>query len=527
MSAFGSTTAAHGQSHRSPYSKMSRVLWIPLLLLFFGLVTSSASAGTPEEINHLPTLDSLNRTEPVLSNGGKWGALAWDTSTTGHNPGQDTTSGWGPWDSFSVVNGAYWGPSSFSDETGEAAAITMQTSPGGTERYVALWLDMPSPGSVKTGYQLRWTYVSGTTFSVVLSKYSAGTQTTLASNAAVTIPNGSTLAISDTGGTVAVWQGSGGSLTSILSAGDTSFSSGYAGIEGSGSNSRSVNFKAGPLTPPPDTTISEGPNGNVVRDIMFSFTGSGGPTSFECSLDGAAYTTCSSPAPYSGLAEGPHTFRVRGVNAGGADPTPAEHTFQVFSVANALTRVAILDSFERSEVPLATGKWMKSQWAASIGGSWTGAYHGYGSSSSLSGAYWNRTGFSDGEGTVLASGAIGTGATASGQYLALWLDMPEPSSSRTGYEARFTGNGTNYTVDLSKWVGGTRTVLVSVTGVSLPVGTVLVLTETAGGRVSIWSGTSTFAPILTAIDSSFSNGRAGLDVNGIDGTIYNFRAGPV
>ena len=55
------------------------------------------------------------------------------------------------------------------------------------------------------------------------------------------------MAISDTGGTVTAWKGT-GSVTSLLSAlNHTTYSMGYAGIEGRGNLSRSSDFKAGRL----------------------------------------------------------------------------------------------------------------------------------------------------------------------------------------------------------------------------------------------------------------------------------------
>ena len=120
-----------------------------------------------------------------------------------------------------------------------------------------------------------------------------------------------------------------------------------------------------------------------------------------------------------------------------------------------------------------------------------GGYRGYGASSGLAGAYWNPTTFTDGGNevgrTTLISATVGTGAPSEGEYLALWLDMPNPGSARSGYEARFAGvNGSpsNYKVELSKWVSGTRTVLTSTSGFSLPVGTIAALSETAGGSLA-------------------------------------------
>jgi hypothetical protein len=505
-----------------------------LALSLLGFTSAPAFASTAEEINALPTLDALNRSEEVFSNSGKWSALAWASSTTGHSTGRDTTTGWGPYDAFATVNGAFWNPAAFSDKTGNAAAITMQTGPGGSERYVGLWLNMPNPGSAKTGYQLRWIVNSTTsTYTVTLSKWSAGIQTVLAANPSVSIPAGTTMAISDTGGTVTAWQGTGGTLSPLFSASDAAYTSGYAGIEGSGNISRSINFKAGTLSGgssvPPDTTISGGPKGVVVPNMQFLFSATEPGSSFECALDGTVFSACTSPKPYQGLAEGSRTFRVRATGAGGVDQTPAERGFQVVTAAKATSKVVLLDNLERQEVPLATGKWSKSSWAAEIGGAWMGSYRGYGSSGGLAGAYWNPTTFSDGEGTTLVAGAVGTGSVPSGQYSALLLNMPNPSGARSGYEARFTGTGsaTNYTVELAKWVSGARTVLASTTGFSLPVGTTMALTETTGGSLALWTGTTSLSAVLSASDYTYTSGYAGLEVNGAAGTVYNFRAGRI
>lgn len=75
----------------------------------------------------------------------------------------------------------------------------------------------------------------------------------------------------------------------------------------------------------PDTRVSwRFPSGG---SAVFTFTATQ-PSSFTCSLDGAAYTPCQSPSSYSGLAPGTHTFAVRATDAAGnVDPTPAEVTW--------------------------------------------------------------------------------------------------------------------------------------------------------------------------------------------------------
>jgi hypothetical protein len=67
--------------------------------------------------------------------------------------------------------------------------------------------------------------------------------------------------------------------------------------------------------------------GNTPSDkVTFRFTGTDNGTvaRFECGLDAAAFTSCTSPVTYGAVSRGTHTFRVRAVdNNGFADPSPA------------------------------------------------------------------------------------------------------------------------------------------------------------------------------------------------------------
>ncbi len=82
---------------------------------------------------------------------------------------------------------------------------------------------------------------------------------------------------------------------------------------------------------PPDTNITSGPSGTVKSNsATFSFSSTEKNSTFECSLDGAAFTPCTSPQSYSSLSEGQHTFRVRAIDAvGHTDPTPASVSWTV------------------------------------------------------------------------------------------------------------------------------------------------------------------------------------------------------
>jgi secreted trypsin-like serine protease len=80
----------------------------------------------------------------------------------------------------------------------------------------------------------------------------------------------------------------------------------------------------------PDTTITSGPSGNTTkRTATFGFASHPAGAILQCSLDGAAYKTCTSPHKTGTLAFGSHTFRVRANSDGVVDPTPAARTFKV------------------------------------------------------------------------------------------------------------------------------------------------------------------------------------------------------
>jgi hypothetical protein len=84
----------------------------------------------------------------------------------------------------------------------------------------------------------------------------------------------------------------------------------------------------------PDTTITSGPSGpTAATSASFGFASESG-AAFECRLDAGTWAACSSPASYSGLSQGTHTFDVRARDvAGNADPTPATRTWTVDTVA--------------------------------------------------------------------------------------------------------------------------------------------------------------------------------------------------
>src|SRR5690606_15013577 len=85
-----------------------------------------------------------------------------------------------------------------------------------------------------------------------------------------------------------------------------------------------------PDTSRPDTVIDSGPSGSVFgTSAGFSFSATE-PATFQCRLDGAAFTPCTSPVSYEGLATGTHTFQVVATDdSSNVDVSPAERSWTV------------------------------------------------------------------------------------------------------------------------------------------------------------------------------------------------------
>lgn len=187
--------------------------------------------------------------ESPLSGGGAWAALNWDNSGSGHSTGR-VESGWGPYDAFSTINGAYWQKATFADTgAGDAVAATLTARPANTSRYFSIWLDAPTPATAHSGYELRFTETSSSVYEVALLKWQAGTKTVLASKTNYSFAINSQFALVDKMGTVSAWIKVGSEYTQLLSANDSTFTNGYTGIEGSGNVTQLKEFRSGPLSP--------------------------------------------------------------------------------------------------------------------------------------------------------------------------------------------------------------------------------------------------------------------------------------
>ena len=96
---------------------------------------------------------------------------------------------------------------------------------------------------------------------------------------------------------------------------------------------------------PPDTLIAAGPAHNSTTNVTspsFTFSGTPGDADrFECALDLAPFSTCTSPRAYSGLAQGTHTFAVRACDvAGNCDGSAAARAWTIDTTAPVTTIVS-------------------------------------------------------------------------------------------------------------------------------------------------------------------------------------------
>ncbi len=87
-----------------------------------------------------------------------------------------------------------------------------------------------------------------------------------------------------------------------------------------------------PDTTPPVVTIGSAPASQTTdTGARISFASSEPGSSFSCSLDGSAFAACTSPASYTSLVVGSHTFSVRATDAAGNTGQAASHGWSIVS----------------------------------------------------------------------------------------------------------------------------------------------------------------------------------------------------
>jgi len=126
--------------------------------------------------------------------------------------------------------------------------------------------------------------------------------------------------------------------THTVAAGDVegpvAFSIAYRDVAGNAGTAVAATTDASAVTidlTAPETAITSQPASlSGSASATFAFGSADTSALFEASLDGVAYASATSPATYTGLSEGAHTFEVRAIDAAGnVDATPASYRWTI------------------------------------------------------------------------------------------------------------------------------------------------------------------------------------------------------
>jgi hypothetical protein len=147
-------------------------------------------------------------------------------------------------------------------------------------------------------------------------------------------------------------------------------------------------------TPPPAPTLTSTPSDpTTATNADFEFGDPESGVTFECRLDGGTYAGCSSPASYTGLSDGGHTFDVRAVDGAGNRSAATSFSWTIDTFAPAIT----------IDFPVAGSAYNTTTFNDGCGTSSTGDVCGTAGSGAEdvrvsirkgTGNYWDGTGFS-------------------------------------------------------------------------------------------------------------------------------------
>jgi hypothetical protein len=94
-----------------------------------------------------------------------------------------------------------------------------------------------------------------------------------------------------------------------------------------------VGIKPHTTAPPTPVITSQPANPTNQTGAGFTFSDTQTGVSFLCQLDGNGFSTCSSPASYSGLSQGSHTFSVKAQDTSGNQGGAASSTWTIDTIA--------------------------------------------------------------------------------------------------------------------------------------------------------------------------------------------------
>jgi hypothetical protein len=231
----------------------------------------------------------------------------------------------------------------------------------------------------------------------------------------------------------------------------------------------------------------------------------------------------------NGLAPGTtYHFRVVATNLEGTS-YGQDRTFSTVSsgTAGQLSGMAVTEPFNGSSGSLAnfSANWTTLGWASGKGEDSTTGWRPVNAFPTVNGAFFNPA-ISDTGSGIATVATMATNPGIAERHFSLWLDLQSPTGVKAGYELRFTNVSSGvYNVMLSKWQGGTETVLASKSSYAFANGNSFALVD-QGGTISAWTNAgSGFSQVLSASDASFSSGNAGIQGAGNITRLTNFKVG--
>jgi hypothetical protein len=234
------------------------------------MAPASASAVTSEQLSGVQLRDDLQRSDPPSGfssfgmGAGKWSlptSLAASAASIGGAWNSGGRLGYGSPGGWAA---AYWNAQSFKDTGNGVAVVATLTAGIGNGEAIGLWLNMPSPTTAQTGYELF--IIGGATANqgtATIYKWTNGSATALASGTAVT-NTGTTYALVEKNGEVSAWGRFGGGGTFLnpppfQKIDPTPQKEGYAVLQVLGGGPTMDNFSVGPLAPARPILISTSP----------------------------------------------------------------------------------------------------------------------------------------------------------------------------------------------------------------------------------------------------------------------------
>ena len=193
-------------------------------------------------------------------------------------------------------------------------------------------------------------------------------------------------------------------------------------------------------TTAPETAITAHPSTITnLKSGSFSFASPDPAALFDCSLDGAPFTACASPAAFdfSGVADSEHLFRVRAKDAAGnVDATPAEYNWSIDTTAPG--------------APTVTGTTPTSDttptWSWTPGGGGNGTFRlkvgsgdlGSGTAQTNATTFTPGSALSEGSHTLFVQERDQAGNWSEAGSFAIVIDTTAPAAAVTGTPARYT-----------------------------------------------------------------------------------------